>query len=134
MNSIQYLDAIRARYGVSDYAAAPLIGVSKGAISAVRTNKSGFGEVPALRIAQLLEKNPHEVLAHLRAERAPNEEVKRVWLEIASKFAACVFALYFFAPPMVSAEPMVSSRHHPITGLHNISHAHNINMRQFGGR
>jgi hypothetical protein len=95
MNSIDYLNAIRIRYECSDYKAAALIGVGKAQISAIRTGKSGFGEAPALKIAELLHLRPQVVLANLMAEKAPNEEVKGAWLEVVTKFAACV--VFFFA-------------------------------------
>jgi plasmid maintenance system antidote protein VapI len=95
MTSIEYLDRVKTRHGVTDYGAAPLIGITKSQVSAVRTGKSGFGEVPAMKIARLLDLNPHEVLANLMAEKAANDEVKTVWKEIAAKFAACALIAIF---------------------------------------
>jgi hypothetical protein len=95
MNSIDYLDAIRVKHDCSDYRAAILIGVGRSQVSAIRNRKSGFGEVPALRIAELLDMQPQAVLAHLMAEKAPNDEVRNAWLQIVPKFAACM--LFFIA-------------------------------------
>ncbi len=98
MNSKKYLDAVKRKYGVSDYGSAPLLGVTKGQISGVRTGKSGFGEKPAVRIATLLNLPPEQVLAHLRAEKAENDELKQLWLNIASKFAACLLLVVSLTP------------------------------------
>jgi plasmid maintenance system antidote protein VapI len=106
MNSRDYLDAIKARHKVTDYAVAPLIGCSKQAISAVRLGKQGFGEKSALRIAELLDKSPHEVLATLMAEKAANDEVRTVWLEIAKRFSACILLFFTLAiAPPSDAKP-----------------------------
>jgi plasmid maintenance system antidote protein VapI len=78
MTSIDYLDRVKERYGVTDYGAAPMIGITRAQVSSVRTGRSGFGERPALQIAKLLDLKPHQVLADLMAEKAPNAEIKQV--------------------------------------------------------
>jgi plasmid maintenance system antidote protein VapI len=97
MTSIDYLDRVKERYAVTDYGAAPLIGITRATVSNVRTGRAGFGERPALQIAKLLDLKPHQVLADLMAEKAPNAEIKQVWQEISNKFAACLCALFLTA-------------------------------------
>lgn len=130
MNSKNYLDAVKRRYSVSDYGAGPLLGVTKAQISSIRTGRSGFGEKPAVRIATLLNLPPEQVLAHLRAEKAETDELKRLWLNIAAKFAACFFLVVSLAPPQPAhALPMrLDITHSP--AIFHFFEPRNINMER----
>jgi transcriptional regulator with XRE-family HTH domain len=78
--TVDYLDALKAKLGLpSDYAAAKLLGVTRSAASRYRTGVSTFDDEVAVRVAELLEINPLEVIFALRAERAANEDARTRW-------------------------------------------------------
>jgi hypothetical protein len=94
----EFLDLIRARYSLpSDYAVAQLLGVNRQLVSKWRQGHGGMGDDHALRVAQLLELDVGHVLARLYAERAPSDETRSVWLDLARRLgpavAICLVAL-----------------------------------------
>lgn len=108
MNTREYLDAIRARYQVSDYKAAKMLGVTKQAVSGYRGGYRSFTESAAIRAAELLELDPAEVLVDVLAERTKEKKAREILLEVArslhrSAAAALMIAPFLFA--MWTASP-----------------------------
>ena len=80
MTTCEFLDAIKARYGLpSDYALAHFTGIGKAGISGYRKGKSRLDDANAIKVASLLELNPGYVLACIHAERAKSDDVRETW-------------------------------------------------------
>ena len=95
--SLDYLNDVKAAYRLdSDYALAPILGITKQEVSKLRNRKAYMGDSTALKVARLLEINPAETMASAHAERAKNPEEKAVWASIvqvlkkSERLAACI--------------------------------------------
>lgn len=83
------LDAVKARYNLpSDFALSKKLDVTRQYIGDLRVR--GLSEPVALQVATLLDLNPGEVLASIRAERAKNPEVKAVWQKVAESMRSAL--------------------------------------------
>lgn len=82
MKTIELLDAVRARYDVSDYKAASLLGVRPTTVSSYRTGRSHFDDEVCLRVAELLDLPPQEVLAAVAAERTKCPRAAAIWRQV----------------------------------------------------
>ena len=92
--TLEYIDAVKMRRDLpSDYAIAKLLGVSRQAVSQYRQGKAAFDDLTAVRVAEILDINPMEVIAAANRERAKSEEVKRVWSSIWDRVAVNFEAL-----------------------------------------
>lgn len=85
MKTTDYLDAIKAKYEVSDYKLAPLLGIGKAAVSGYRNRGTEFDDTVAIRAARLLNLPEDEVLANIHAARAKDDDVRKVWERLAEK-------------------------------------------------
>ena len=105
--TIQFLDAVKASAGVaSDYALAPILGVTRSQVSKWRVGKDFIGDSTAIRVADLLKIDRAYVIACAHAERAKHDDEKAVWQSIIGRFsdAKSLFALSFCnASPAVQA-------------------------------
>jgi hypothetical protein len=91
MTTIEYLDAVKARYGlVSDYALAKKLGITQTSISGYRARRRFFDDEAALTVAQVLDIEPICVIAAANAERAKSPEQKARWVSLMEKFSAPV--------------------------------------------
>jgi transcriptional regulator with XRE-family HTH domain len=109
----QYLDDVKRRLDLpSDYALQQSLGISKSAISLLRNGKTFFDDATALRIANILDIDPLEVVAAANAERARNSDVRHMWENVWGKaagamattaFAACIVGLAAAPSPAQSA-------------------------------
>lgn len=63
----------------SDYAVAKLLGESRSRISGYRTGRSHFNPEMCIRVAELLNLDPLEVIAAIEAEKAKTEKTRRFW-------------------------------------------------------
>lgn len=62
--TIEFLDELKAKHGgISDYAIAPMLGVTRGAVSKYRVGKDYLGDATAIRVAELLEIDPAIIIA-----------------------------------------------------------------------
>lgn len=88
MTTIEYLDAVKKRYGIaSDYAVAKLLNFPQSSVSAYRNGRRTFDDDAALAVATALEINPLVVIAAANAERAKTDEQKARWVGIMEKFS-----------------------------------------------
>lgn len=84
--TIEILDALKQHQGgVSDYAIAKTLGVTRGAVSIWRNGKGYFDDSTAIRVAELLKIDPAIIIASVHAERSKSEKEKAVWREILEK-------------------------------------------------
>ena len=89
--AIEFLDEIKARNnGLSDYAIAKRLGVTRSCISFYRTGRSCFDDETAEKVAEELGVNPVYVMACAHAERAKVPSIKSHWMEAAERFAAAL--------------------------------------------
>lgn len=109
----QYLDAVKSRTGAaSDYALAPIIGVTRAQISIYRKGSSFLGDETALKVAKILEIDSGIVLAAVHAERAKGDGEKAAWKAIFEKLgglaASVVVGISLSSPaPLQAAEKVV---------------------------
>lgn len=104
MNTIELIDAVRTAKNLpSDYAAAPLLGVTRAQMSKYRTGKGDMGDETVRRAAQLIGADPGVLMAEMHAERSKDEETRALWRNVAERLqrgavAACVIlSLGFFS-------------------------------------
>lgn len=97
MNSNTLLDALKKRLNLpSDNALAVVhFRVTPKALKEMR--QRGLSDERALHVAELLDLNPGEVLASIRAERAKDAEVKKAWEKVAKalRSAAAMGPVFF---------------------------------------
>jgi transcriptional regulator with XRE-family HTH domain len=78
--TVEYLDAVKIRLDLpSDYAAAKALGVTRAAVSKYRLGNAFFDDTTALRVAEILDIQPFEVIAAANAERARDSETRSLW-------------------------------------------------------
>ncbi len=78
----EYLDMTKKKLGItSDYALSKEIGVSRSAISNYRSNKSNFDDFVCFQIAEILKKDPIEIIANMNAEREQDDFKRDFWME-----------------------------------------------------
>jgi len=91
----EFLDAVKTKTGTqSDYAIAPILNVTRGAVSLWRNGKGTFDDETAEKVADLLGVSPVFVMACAHAERAKNPTVKKHWYEAAERFAAAMLIAF----------------------------------------
>ena len=96
MKTAQYLDAIKRHHQLqSDYAISKLTGWSKQAISNYRNGIRCLSDEHAIKVAELLGKDPAEVIANVHAERTKSPEERKVWLRIARQFGRAAAVVLF---------------------------------------
>jgi hypothetical protein len=89
MKPSEYLDALRDELHLpSDYALIKELGVSKGAISNYRNNKTHFDDAVCRRVAELLGKHPGLVMIDMARERSRVPEDQEIWSEVFAGFHA----------------------------------------------
>lgn len=85
--TVEFLDAVKASKSVpSDYALAPVLGVTRSQISRFRNGKDYLGDSTAIRVAELLELPPAFVVACVHAERSKEKAEFSLWQGIAARF------------------------------------------------
>lgn len=86
--TVEYLNAVKARRDLpSDYAAAKLLGVTRAAVSRYRLGQGYFEDIVALRVAEILEIDPMEVIAAVNLERARTESDRLTWTAFLEKIS-----------------------------------------------
>jgi len=92
--TLDFLDAVKAKHGInSDYALAPVLGVTRSAVSKYRNKLDYLSDKKALLVASLLEINSGIVLAAVHAEKSKNEQEKAAWVSIWEKLGGVAAGL-----------------------------------------
>jgi hypothetical protein len=100
MKPSEYLDALRTELNLpSDYALIKALGVSKGAISNYRNNKTHFDDSVCRRVAALLGKHPGLVMIDMARERSRVPEDQAIWSTVLEKFSMGFESLISCATP-----------------------------------
>lgn len=71
---------------------AKLLGVSRSALSEWRAGRNSPNDDQAVKLAELLGKDPGELLAECGAARAKTPETRRAWERIAARMAGATMA------------------------------------------
>ncbi|SOE91835.1 Phage related protein [Burkholderia sp. D7] len=78
--TVDYLDAVKDRLHLpSDYAAAKALGVTRAAVSKYRLGNASFDDTTSLRVAEILDVQPFEVIAAANVERARDAATRSLW-------------------------------------------------------
>jgi hypothetical protein len=85
-----YEQAKAAAGAKSDYAFAKQLGVTRSAVSYYANGKSTFDDTHAAMIAEILHREPGEIMALCAAERAKDANNRSRWLRVAALLAAAV--------------------------------------------
>lgn len=92
--TLDFLDAVKAKHGIpSDYALAPVLGVTRSAVSKYRNKLDYLSDEKALLVANLLEINSGIVLAAVHAERSKSDQEKAAWTSIWEKLGGVAAGL-----------------------------------------
>jgi transcriptional regulator with XRE-family HTH domain len=96
--TIELLDQAKAASGcATDYQFGKRFGIKQGTLSMWRTGNRNFDDSHAALIAEILHREPGEIMALCAAERAKDEGNRSRWLRVAALLAAAVI------PPSASA-------------------------------
>lgn len=96
MITTELLDAVKAKTGAtSDYKLAQVLDISKQKVSDLRAGRNKPDAYECAKIAEVLERDPLEVIAQVEAEAARSEKKREYWRSLFSglKRTAHVFAL-----------------------------------------
>lgn len=109
--TIEFLEAIKAKKSItSDYKLAQMLGATKQTISGYRNGKSNLDDSMALRVANLLEIDPAQVIASAHFERAKRPEEKAVWHSILQRLGRRESATSAASqPPDIDAAPLAET-------------------------
>lgn len=116
--TIEFLDAVKARHSLpSDYALAPVLGITRSAVSKLRNKQDFLGDQTALKVAELLDLSPGIVLSAVHAERAKDPAEKSAWNSIFEKLGGLAASVMLFACFLPSpAEASIDAASRPVHG------------------
>jgi DNA-binding transcriptional regulator YdaS (Cro superfamily) len=107
MDSVEFLDAVRARHGIpSDNKLAKHLGLPEPRISLIRTRTRKLDPAACIAVASALDVPAEYVLASVQAERAKRTEYRKIWerlAELAKSGAASLAAIAIMSPALLSA-------------------------------
>lgn len=99
----EFMDAVKTRLALpSDYALAPVLGITRASVSRFRNGKDAFGDATAMRVAELLGIDPGFVIACAHRERAKTDAERAVWTAMLEKLGGLAAAL-LLAPALLLA-------------------------------
>lgn len=98
MNTLEYLDAVKAKTGLTtDYQLAKLLELEPSNITMYRKGRRVMDPYIATRVAEILEVPPMLVIAQSQLEREKDETKRAYWRKFAAAVTAAV-AVNFFLP------------------------------------
>ncbi|GAB1720272.1 MAG: hypothetical protein NTAFB09_20030 [Nitrosospira sp.] len=93
--TLDFLDDIKATKQItSDYAPAKILDTRHTNISHYRNGRSRFDGLMCVKVAKVLGIDPGYVMACMEAERAKNDEVRKVWEKTARTLRREMAATY----------------------------------------
>lgn len=108
MNSVQFLDAVRAKHGLdSDNKLARALQIDRARISAYRNGRRKLDPDACVAVAKALGLPPEHVFATVAAERAKRSEHRRIWESLA-KYAKNMHVLCAVGLVAVASTPTSS--------------------------
>ncbi len=122
MNTIEFLDAAKARLGItSDYALGKKLGWGQTRLSQYRTRNREMDDDGCLQIAAVLELPPEYVMACVAAARAKSAEAKSAWQKAADLLKTGTAAVILGAALLLSQNAPTTS-----TGEQSLSNQRSI--------
>ena len=95
MVSIEYLDAVKSRYGwTSDYKLAQELEITRSAMSKYRKGKITIGDDICFKVADLLKIAPEIVLIDVLAERTKFPKVSKILHKTAKQLTSAAASLF----------------------------------------
>lgn len=87
-NTTKWLDKAKEKHGLSDYALAPLLGISRSQMSKYRGGNDFLSDDSAIKLAALLGmQDASPIIASAHAERAKSDDVRAFWSQWADKLS-----------------------------------------------
>jgi transcriptional regulator with XRE-family HTH domain len=84
--TLEYLDAVREKLNIpSDYATAKALGVTRSGVSRWRTGSGVPDTMVCVRMAEILEIEPLEIIAATEHARANDEPAREFWQSVWEK-------------------------------------------------
>jgi hypothetical protein len=124
--TLHFLDAVKARHELpSDYALAPLLGITRSEVSRLRNRKNYLGDSTAIKVAELLEIDSGIVIAAVHAERAKSDAERTAWASIFEKLGGLAALVLIGIGGLTAAPPAEAS-----TGLQAQGNWHYVNRRR----
>lgn len=100
MNTLEYLDAAKLRLGIeSDYALAKVLKMRASTISNYRARGGQMDDEIAMKVAQVLNKEPGLVMLDMHIERCKTPELRAALTGFMEKISASFNALLLGAGP-----------------------------------
>jgi transcriptional regulator with XRE-family HTH domain len=93
-----WLAAVKAKHGMtSDYQLSKALHVTRSAVSKAQSGRQYMDDSTAIRVAELLEIDPLEVISSVNAERAKEPRERELWERAAAAFRGTASALFLSA-------------------------------------
>ncbi len=120
MRSVEFLDAVRARHGLtSDRKLAAFLELEQPRVASYRTGRRTLDPEACVAVARALELPPEHVFASVQAERAKRTDHRRIWERLAKiakhAGAAVVLAYAATSAPPASGAP---AGHNAVENIH----------------
>jgi len=104
-DTIYYIDQIKKSQGISsDYAVSKLLGVSRQTLSKYKAGRSTLDSDVCLKVAEILDISPFEILANIKASKSKKPEVAKKWADLA-RSASSTAAGVILSLSLVSHSP-----------------------------
>lgn len=92
--TLDFLQAVKVKTGInSDYGIAPILGVTRAAVSNYRRKHGYFDDLVCVRVAEILEIDPIIVISAINAERSKDEKTRLIWANLYEKFGGVAAAV-----------------------------------------
>ncbi|HGO6127527.1 TPA: helix-turn-helix domain-containing protein [Burkholderia cepacia] len=103
-----YLDEAKTRLNLpSDYALAKVLGVTHVSISNLRSGKTTMGIDTCVKVAEILDIDPHLLYSRIQIDKARTPETALFWRTFAEKFSEGFRALALLANAYGARLPQV---------------------------
>lgn len=130
MNSADYIELLKKQTKTgSIYAVAKLLELNDTTVRHYAKGRREFDTYAALRVAELLNIEPMQVIADVEAAREKDESRRRYWKELAKKSAGLIATVVFAITLLTLPDANHSQQSTPLAiGAASLSIDHSINM------
>lgn len=125
-STTKWLDLAKDQLGLSDYALAPMLGVTRSQMSRYRNGHDFLSDDAAIKLAGLLGlENPAPIIASAHAERAKSDDARLFWERLAGVAASLAMCV-----GVVSAPSPAEARAASHSAESNASSVYYVNKRR----